>query len=766
MILRHLYLQNYRVYEGVCELDFPEGLVGIYGPNGAGKSYLIEAIPYALFGYTRDKAEPRTTDVNDECIVELTFEHEGQTYVVRRTAKGGGKNLQKSAEVHCNGMQMATGLNDSKRFVHQLLGVNQAGFMASVFAEQKQLAALSAQTGATRRKLVLDLLGITPMAKAVDTAREDYREAQRVLSELEGIADNLDELATKRDDAAAAVVAAGAETTNAKAALDAARLAAETARATFDSITKAIEDGRAVASQFAELETRVKELTESVEHIAAARHELTLLGDTRPALDEARSRLELVRTLAAAAATKAKAEAAVAALGEIGAATDPPDDREAVRARQVAAAAENDVAALKATVAAKQAVLDQASAALLRTEDLEGEADCPMCDRALGPDELANVRNHRLADVDKARAEHEQADKAARKAAKTAAEAGALATAAEKALSEAKQRWRDQAAARDKQSTALAARQAAVDAYEHALAAAKEAGIADVDLATAEAAASLAEDADRRATKLQGELTRASQTEADLVAVTAKRDEVGADLERRRAQAKEQGHSREGLAKAQEQRDATAQAVVDAEARHTRAISSEATAVADAKHAEDTYERARERNERIQPMRDESLVLGRLSELLKSFKDHEAATVGPRLAGHARDLFDRMTDGMYNGLDLTDDFSVQLTDANKTFDIKRFSGSEVDLANLALRIAISECVTLQSGGAVGLLVLDEVFGPLDQARRGRLLDALTNLQTRFKQVLVVTHADDVKEQLPSSIEVRVTGERRATAVVV
>jgi exonuclease SbcC len=124
-----------------------------------------------------------------------------------------------------------------------------------------------------------------------------------------------------------------------------------------------------------------------------------------------------------------------------------------------------------------------------------------------------------------------------------------------------------------------------------------------------------------------------------------------------------------------------------------------------------------------------------------------------------------MTEGTYDNLELSDNFEVRITDQNRTFDLRRFSGSEVDLANLALRIAISECVTLQSGGAVGLMVLDEVFGPLDANRRARLLQALNGLQTRFRQVLVVTHADDVKAQLPSSIEVRPIGDRRATALV-
>ena len=208
MIVRHLYLQNYRVYEGVTELDVPEGLVGIYGPNGAGKSYLIEAIPWALFGYGRGNAdEVRTTGVNDECVVEVTFEHEGHNYVVRRSMTGGGKTTKRDAVMMANGLQVATGARDVERYVRQVIGMNEKGFLASVFAEQKQLSALSSQTPGERRKLVLDLLGITPIETAVKSARADAKIADTTLKSLQTIAADLGVLETERDDAAAAAVA-------------------------------------------------------------------------------------------------------------------------------------------------------------------------------------------------------------------------------------------------------------------------------------------------------------------------------------------------------------------------------------------------------------------------------------------------------------------------------------------------------------------------------------------------------------------------------
>src|SRR5919108_452847 len=52
MHLSALELRNYRVYRDL-QLEFPDGLIGIYGPNGSGKSTLVESIRFALFGESR-----------------------------------------------------------------------------------------------------------------------------------------------------------------------------------------------------------------------------------------------------------------------------------------------------------------------------------------------------------------------------------------------------------------------------------------------------------------------------------------------------------------------------------------------------------------------------------------------------------------------------------------------------------------------------------------------------------------------------------------
>ncbi|MEY2424456.1 MAG: repair protein SbcC/Rad50 [Actinomycetota bacterium] len=767
MLVRRIYLQNYRVYEGVCELELPEGLIGIYGPNGAGKSYLIEAIPWALYGYARGPVdEVRTTGVNDECIVEVTFEHEQHTYAVRRSLKGGGKTLKHEAVAHSDGLQVAAGARDVARYIQQVIGMNERGFLASVFAEQKQLAALSAQAPGERRKLVLDLLGITPIESAVKAARRDAKEAGEILTKIQEFATDLETLETERDDAAAAAVAAEAEAIAADATATITAENLETARERFTLISSAIEDGKRVKSEFDKLEAEVVKLEANAAALAKAQTELDQLGDTTAALVAARTAFEVVRTLDAARTAHAKAQAALAKVGSIGGgAAEPPDDDPAVEARRAAAEASAAVAGLEATAAALHDALVKTQANLERTDALEGDAECPTCGQALG-DAFEDVRAHRVAEVAAAREATEKADAAAAAAATKAKELAAKAKQADAELAAARQAWQAAAEARERHAKLAAAAAAAEEAVAVALVPATELGVAGASVDDQQAALDIATKSESRAQQLVGQLGQAEVVTTELAGARVARDEVATDLEQRRASAKANGFTASGLEEAKQAQHTAAQAASDAQQRAKDATLEHGSARTRAHEREIAFERAKEQHARIEPQKVEARLLGRLSELLNAFKDHEAATVGPRLSGHARALFDDMTDGAYSDLELSDSFEVRITDQNRTFDLKRFSGSEVDLANLALRIAISECVTLQSGGAVGLLVLDEVFGPLDASRRLLVLQALNRLQTRFRQVLVVTHADDVKAQLPSAIEVQVTGERRATAVVV
>ena len=88
------------------------------------------------------------------------------------------------------------------------------------------------------------------------------------------------------------------------------------------------------------------------------------------------------------------------------------------------------------------------------------------------------------------------------------------------------------------------------------------------------------------------------------------------------------------------------------------------------------------------------------------------------------------------------------------------SGGEEDLANLVLRLAISQMIAERAGQSFSLLILDEVFGSLDEARRLNVVELLRGLQDRFEQVILITHIEPVREGLDRVISVRYDEETR------
>src|SRR5204862_3964077 len=117
------------------------------------------------------------------------------------------------AEAHADGLQVAEGVRDTARYVRSILGMDDAAFRASVFAEQKQIASFSGQTPGERRKLVLQLLGITPVDAAKDQARKDGRMAMEQFTRARDLLPDVEKLkgeVGEAETAAAAAAEAGA----------------------------------------------------------------------------------------------------------------------------------------------------------------------------------------------------------------------------------------------------------------------------------------------------------------------------------------------------------------------------------------------------------------------------------------------------------------------------------------------------------------------------------------------------------------------------
>lgn len=159
-------------------------------------------------------------------------------------------------------------------------------------------------------------------------------------------------------------------------------------------------------------------------------------------------------------------------------------------------------------------------------------------------------------------------------------------------------------------------------------------------------------------------------------------------------------------------------------------------------------------------------ILSNLDSILEEFKRHMISRIRPALASVSSELLSSLTDARYSELQLSDDYDISIRDAGNYHGIERFSGGESDLANLCLRLAISEVIAERHGtSGFDMIVLDEIFGSQDSDRKRLLLSTLSALGNRFKQIFLITHVEDVKELMGNVIQVRENPDGTSSAVL-
>ena len=808
MLLTRLYLRNFRVYEDELDLELPPGLVGIYGPNGSGKSTLLEAVLWTLWGKARTPRDQiRSAGVGGDCVTEVEFEHEGHLYLVRRTLTG--INSTPRLEARCDGLVMSQGVRDAERYVESILGMDDGAFRASVFAEQKQLSAFSDHSPAERLRLVLRLLGITPLDAARDAARKDARRTTADHERLRGLLADVEALRVEAADADAKAAAASAvaATQQQVAAVAEDRLQAavtqleglDRRRQEYDAL---VIEGRGARQ---ELDTATRTVTEQqgeLDALVAAAADLARFELLATGLEEADRELAVLAVAANAAATLA----GVSVPSE----PRPADEAEVDSARAAAAEAQQRLAGAQGLAQAAAQELQRARQTSERSSTLSGEADCPVCGQALG-DAFEQVQAHRSAELRAAELRlgefSAQVVAAGREAEEAQTRQHRVVVAAD-AARQARQRWEtadqrrleaagvlDQAwagvlavapgrahmvsartvgdgpapvraagegsaPARPTSGRPARARPSREDKVVIPPSAADLARAVDDLRSRVESQRAAAVEADRLRVRLErrSTLERALATNQERAAAAA--DRLQSLLDKARVVA----FDREALDQAAVVHQ---QAVTANRAASEQAQQAAITAAGERAMAEATAKRlidAEHQHAQLAALESQARHLARVADLLSEFRNTVVASVGPRLAVQAAELFGELTDHEYDELLVDPEtYQLQIRDGGRVYGLDRFSGSEIDLANLALRVAISEHIHFQSGGSIGLMVLDEVFGPLDEDRKARMLLALERLRGRFRQVLVVTHDASIKDQLPNAIEVVKLPSRRATA---
>jgi exonuclease SbcC len=133
---------------------------------------------------------------------------------------------------------------------------------------------------------------------------------------------------------------------------------------------------------------------------------------------------------------------------------------------------------------------------------------------------------------------------------------------------------------------------------------------------------------------------------------------------------------------------------------------------------------------------------------LNDFRRYLISRIGPLLSHYGSSYFDVFTDGKYKQMEIDENYDIYIYEQGEKFGIKRFSGGEEDLANLSLRLAISQVIAERAGGVhFSFIVLDEIFGSQDSQRRTNVLHTLGELSHQFQQVILITHIEDIKDTM-------------------
>jgi len=155
----------------------------------------------------------------------------------------------------------------------------------------------------------------------------------------------------------------------------------------------------------------------------------------------------------------------------------------------------------------------------------------------------------------------------------------------------------------------------------------------------------------------------------------------------------------------------------------------------------------------IKEEKNSARFLSMLSDIMSDFRTFLISRVRPTLSSYASDFFSRLTDNKYSEVELDENYDLLVYDNGEFYNINRFSGGEEDLANLCLRLAISEIITERVGGVFNFIILDEIFGSQDNIRRQNIMKSLNTLSSKFRQIFLITHVDDVKNDMENIIYV-------------
>lgn len=773
-MITRLHLQNFRRHEDT-ELFFnaDDQLIAVAGQNGTGKSTILEALTWSLYGETRhgrrqlDGVIRRGAEL-EGAEVTVEFTHAGTQYRVSR------RRVEKttSAVLYADGSPICSSPTAVDAEIARIFGMDAAGFRLAVYARQKELDGLISMDKGVRRQTLARLLRIEAIGKAAKDANKRYLSLTGVLDTM-GPAPDL--------------AVTEAEMHAARNVADAARTATGEAQAAVDDINRRLGESsdvevdyrsalelsaRAGGALDAAIEARNRAGELLANHHVPDEPELPArtVADIRDELRDIDVTLAQAEAAAAAHADRVVVEAdhadVVAQLNaldatalDLAALQDKVTEIEVERDRLVAEgrAARETADAAAAAASGARALADEAAHAIARAEALD--ATCTACGQDI-PDE------HRHRQADGARARHAELVTAADVAEAVAAEALAAVEdlrVRHGACNETLQELGLDVGRAQAQQAARADLVRRRDTYALRLGRALP-ELIDSDGLRARREGLTTEE------KVVAEQVRLRDLWENAVSEHAALTEARDAAQSRLIEAEQAAGAAKpaaSLVAAWEQRQALV-ADREAELELLGVLTAQAAdASARVELAESRHQDAMSFRERYEQRATDARIAAHTKAVISELHDQLSSQLRPSLEGTVSELLARLSEGRFPSVRVTADYEIQVLDDGAYRGLGDLSGGESDLVALAVRLGLAQVVADRQGSdALGVLILDEVFGSQDQTRRDAILSALRELRGMYGQIFLISHVPGLEDAADKLIELSCNEDRSETDVTV
>ncbi|MDD3344218.1 MAG: SMC family ATPase [Sulfurospirillaceae bacterium] len=783
MTLKTLSLQNFKRYASF-EMAFEEGLCGILGRNGSGKSTIFEAVFFALYGEYKNKELLKTSGSEGNVKVELCFNINEKEYTIIREFRG--RVMTAYASLKCGEETTTTGAKEVTIAINKLLGMGKEAFLHTVFASQKELTALSSMKNDERKTMMRRLLGLEKIDKIETMIREVLRDLNRdikndstqLMSEEALKALHVEQVSKEQTlkTLVAQLKTFEAETQQIKLAHESAKTAVELQQKAKEAKTQKAQTVTKAEQGIAIHQQQLKNLDEELIalHVKKTAYEKELpLKAKLVALDKSLNEQDNLKTayFKKDALEKEQAQLRIdftnrkAEVATLSKEIEPLEtikkqftEQRTTLTQQKATlqSIEEAMNAIKTHIATHNAKIAETKEKVDGITKLGRDSACPVCTRPL-LDQYDNVLSSLTKEI------NEGISKKIDEATKSLSAKVEQYKAQQKIVQEAERIYN----ATNTQITLLTSKTQDLAKAQTLFNEVETRGKVNKQALEALGAIVYNEKAHEQLKAehktLKAQVDELLKLEALIATIPSKTTALSAlqkQLETDQAQLKEyqkllsadtykeEIHTKaiEETIRIEKQKEA------HTEAMHKTALE-QSNIVRDIEALKKEIERDTKLREALKAKEKDQSDYVKLKEIMVEFKTHINARVAPRIGEVASEMFVRITRGRYQHIEVSPEFDFFIYDNGIKYPIERFSGGEIDLANLVLRIAISKTLgELSGGGNIGFLAFDEVFGSQDEERRIRIMEAFHTISESYRQIFLISHEMEIKEMFERVVE--------------